>query len=72
MFGAPTKPGVNLANVFTTKGHRLDAMIVWFMFKGQQCNERVATTNANFARDAIQKRYPEARVGLVLASPGRR
>lgn len=45
------------------------AMTVHFTINGEKRTERVATSNANFAREAVETRYPGARVWLILARP---
>lgn len=42
--------------------------IVWFKLDGKERHERVDTNNANFARTAIEARYPGAIVGMILAA----
>lgn len=41
-------------------------MTVHFRLNGVERTERVDTNNANFARDAIESRFPGAVVWLIL------
>lgn len=42
-------------------------MTVYFTLNGQERSVRTAIWNANFARAEVQRMYPGAVVGLILA-----